>query len=147
MTHGPATPPPNAKTSTVQHRVRFYETDAMGIVHHSNFVRFLETARVTWLDEHDQPYRDYMADGFHFATTRVEVNYRRPLRFDDVFDVQVWLEWLRGASLRMVYSMTKDGELIATAATEHAMVNSEGRPRRIPRAQRERLQKSLAPGS
>ncbi|HVH05686.1 MAG TPA: hotdog domain-containing protein, partial [Myxococcota bacterium] len=48
----------------------------MGVVHHSNYVRFLELARIVWLDEHHRPYRDYVADGLHFATTRVEVDHR-----------------------------------------------------------------------
>ena len=75
----------------MHHRVPFYETDAMGIVHHSNTVRYMEIARVAWLEEHDQPYTVYIESGHHFATTRVEVDYLRPVRFDDVVDVTVWL--------------------------------------------------------
>ena len=49
----PKQPPAGATTSTVRHRVPFYETDAMAIVHHANYVRYFELARVVWLDEHD----------------------------------------------------------------------------------------------
>ena len=49
---GDISPPDSAATATVQHRVAFYETDAMGIVHHSNYVRFFEHARVSWLEQY-----------------------------------------------------------------------------------------------
>jgi acyl-CoA thioester hydrolase len=133
-------PTPEAQhVSTVHHRVPFYETDAMGIVHHSNYVRYLELARILWLDEYDQPYRAYMADGLHYTTIHVEVDYRRPAGYDDVVEISAWLEQVRGASLRMAYTLRRNGEVIATASTEHALVDDAGRPRRIPRQQRERL--------
>ena len=132
-------PPQAAATSSLCHRVPFYETDAMGIVHHANFVNYLELARVVFMDDHDRPYRDYLAAGLHFATTHVEIDYRRPLRFDDRVEISTWLEELRGASLRMAYVLRCHGELVASAATEHAMVDASGRPRRIPAEHRERL--------
>jgi acyl-CoA thioester hydrolase len=127
--------------SVVRHRVPFYETDAMGIVHHSNYVNFLEIGRVTWMDEHDRPYREYVAEGLHFATTRIELDYRRSAVFDDVIEITTWMEWVRGASLRMAYHVRRADELLAFGATEHAMVDLDGRPRRIPRERRELLAK------
>jgi len=118
--------------ATARHRVAFYETDAMGIVHHSNYVRFLEEARVVWMDEHDRPYREYAAEGLHFATTSVELRYLRTSAFDDVLAITTWLEWVRGASLRMAYEIHRGGDLVARGATEHAMVDLSGRVRRIP---------------
>jgi acyl-CoA thioester hydrolase len=122
-----------------RHRVPFYETDAMGLVHHANYVRFLELARIRWMDEHHRPYREYVAEGLHFATTRVEIDYLRGLRFDDELEIAVWLAWARGASLRMEYLLTRLGDVpdvVARAATEHAMVDAQGRVRRIPESQR-----------
>ena len=138
-------PPTGAARSTLRHRVAFYETDAMGIVHHANYVRFLEEARVVWLDEHDRPYRDYAAEGLHFATPHIEVGYRRSARFDEWLDVTTWLEWVRGASLRMAYEIRRGDELVATAATEHAMVDLQGRLSRIPAARRALLLQRVAP--
>ena len=117
----------------------------MGIVHHSNYVRYLELARIRWLDEHDRSYRAYMDAQRHFATTHLEVDYRRPARFDDEVEIAVWLEWVRGASLRMAYRLSLGPDLLATAATEHAMVDAEGRVRRIPRDQRESLARTAPP--
>jgi len=129
----PAPPPPaGAARATVSHRVAFYETDAMGIVHHSNYVRFLELARVVWMDEHDRPYREYAAEGLHFATTAVELRYHRSVTFDDVLAITTWLEWVKRASLRMAYEIRRGDDLVASGATEHAMVDLQGRPRGLP---------------
>jgi len=127
------------KRSSYRHRVPFYETDAMGIVHHANYVRYLEVARIAWMDEHDRPYREYIADGLHFSTTRVDLHYLRSASFDDVLDVATWMEWVGGASLCMAYEIDRDGQRIAAGITEHAMVDGTGRPRRIPAERREHL--------
>ena len=128
--------PAGAAATTLRHRVAFYETDAMGVVHHSNYVRYLELARVRWMDEHHKPYTEYVSADLHFAVTRVEIDYHRPARFDDEVAATVWLEWLRGASLRMAYELTGPDGVLVTAATEHAVVDAEGRVRRIPRPDR-----------
>ena len=139
MPRRPCEPPPDIASSTVRHRVPFYETDAMGVVHHSNYVRYLELARIRWLDEHHRSYREYVAESQHFATTHVEVDYYRSAAFDDEIGITAWLEWIRGASLRMAYRLTASEGLICSGATEHALVDLRGRVQRIPREQRERL--------
>jgi acyl-CoA thioester hydrolase len=120
--------------------VGFYETDAMGIVHHSNYLRFFERARVDWLAEHDQPYTAYMELGLHFATTRVEVDYQRTIEFDQTALVTTWMEWVRAASLCMGYTVVVADELKATGRTEHAAVSLEGKVRRLPKERRLHLQ-------
>ncbi len=109
--------------TTVRHRVPFYETDAMGIVHHANYVRYLEIARVAWMDEHDRPYKAYVADGYHFSTTRVEFDYKRTAAFDDIVEITTWLEWVGGASLAMAYELKRGDDLIGVGSTEHALVD------------------------
>jgi acyl-CoA thioester hydrolase len=95
------------------------------------------------MDEHHRPYREYVAAGLHYATTHVEIDYLRSAAFDDVLAIATWLEWVRGASLRMSYEIRRDGELLARAATEHAMVDDEGRLRRIPKEFRDGLKKTV----
>ena len=135
------------RTTTIRHRVPFYETDAMGIVHHANYIRYLEIARVAWMDEHDRPYREYVADGFHFATTRVEFDYKRSAAFDDVLDVMTWLDWVRGASLAMSYELKRGDDVVGRGSTEHALVDHEGALRRIPAEHRARLKSLSANGA
>ncbi len=140
-------PPKGAVVSIHRHRVAFFETDAMGIVHHSNYVRHLELARIHWLDEHDQPYRVYAEQGLHYATIHMEIDYYRSTGFDDTIEIVTWLDWVRGASMHIEYELVCDGSCVATAATTHAMVNREGHVRRIPRDRLENLkQLALRPG-
>jgi acyl-CoA thioester hydrolase len=131
--------PEDATTITFQHRVGFHETDAMGIVHHSNYLKFCEDARVIWLETHDKSYPEWMEMGLHFAVTHAELDYRWSTRFDDVLDVTTWLEWVRGASLAMAYEIRCGDQLVLTGRTEHASVNDDGRVRRIPKEDRLRL--------
>jgi acyl-CoA thioester hydrolase len=140
-------PPAGAAATTIVHRVPFFETDAMGVVHHSNYVRWLEVARIRWLAEHHRPYAEYVAAERHFAVIRLEVDYRIPVGFDEEVTVTVWPEWVKGATLRMAYRLATSRGLVAPAATEHAMVDGTGRARRIPREEREALRLLCGNGS
>lgn len=132
MPRPPSAPPPHAKTSSIQYRVPFYDTDAMRVVHHARYVHYLELARIQFLDEHDRPYREYVAEGLHFAVTRVDVRYEQAARFDDRLVVTCWIEWLKRVSLAIGYAVTRDGVRIASATTEHALVTDEGKLVAIP---------------
>lgn len=148
MSRGAHDPTPGARTTTVRHRVAFHETDAMGVVYHANYLRHFETARILWMDEHHRPYREYVGAGRHWATTHAEIDYHQPARFDDAIEVTTWPEWVRGASLRMAYRLVRsDGTLLVSGATDHALVDLEGRVRRLDRADRAALQATTAGGA
>lgn len=140
-------PTPGVATTLVRHAVAFYETDAMGVVHHSNYVRFLELARVAFLAEHDQRYEHYVAQGFHVPVTRVAVYYKRPCRFGDMIEVSCWLAWAQKASFGFAYRLETQGELVAAAETDHGVIDATGRPVRIPAHMRERMAGWLGEGS
>ena len=72
----------------------------MGIVHHANYLRYCEEARVQWLEENDQPYLWYVEHDLHFAVTRVELDYHASARFYDRLEIKTWVEAIRGASPR-----------------------------------------------
>ena len=139
MRRAEAAIPVGAITSTVTVRVPFFDTDAMGIVHHSNYVRYLELARVRLLEEHQRPYSEWLERGLHFAVTRVEVDYHRAARFDDRIEVSAWVRWVRGASLGIGYALLSQGETLVTGSTDHAMVDNDGRLRRIPKELRQEM--------
>ena len=136
-------PPEGAAVTVHRHAVPFYETDAMGIVHHSNHVRYFELGRIAWLQDHDQPYEKYVEDGLHFATTKIEVDYIRPARFADVVEIVVWAEEIRHASLRMGYVLRIDDDVIATGSSDHAAVDDDGKVRRLPKDRRNLLREQL----
>src|SRR6188474_1032299 len=111
--------PTAASTSTIEYGVPFYDTDAMGIVHHANYVRYLELARVRFLKEHDEPYTEYVKRGYHVVVTRVDISLKRATRFDEELDVVCWLERVGAATLRFGYQILCGDALTATAATDH----------------------------
>ncbi len=116
----------------------------MGIVHHSNHVRYFELGRIAWLREHDQPYERYVEMDLHFATTRIEVDYHAPARFADEVEITVWIDAVRGASLKMAYVLRAGQAIVAAGTSEHAAVDGEGRVRRLPRERRAALQTLVA---
>jgi acyl-CoA thioester hydrolase len=113
-------------------RVRFAETDAMGIVHHSRYLPYLEEARVEYLRHLGHPYAELRAEGVDYAVLEVFVQYRQPLRFDDEVVVHLVLGGATRATFQMAYLLTVNDEVRATAVTVHGCVNAQGRPVRMP---------------
>ncbi|HQY86862.1 MAG: acyl-CoA thioesterase [Acidimicrobiaceae bacterium] len=113
-------------------RVRFAETDAMGIVHHSRYLPYLEEARVEYLRHLGHPYVELRAEGVDYAVLEVFVQYRQPLRFDEVVQVHLRVGAATRATFQMAYLLTVDSQVRATAVTVHGCVNAAGRPVRMP---------------
>ena len=113
-------------------RVRFAETDAMGIVHHSRYLLYLEETRVEYLRHLGHPYSEMRAEGIDYAVVECFVQYRQPLRFDDEIDVHLLLASATRTSFQMSYLVTVSGEVRATAVTVHGCVTTAGRPTRLP---------------
>jgi acyl-CoA thioester hydrolase len=113
-------------------RVRFAETDAMGIVHHAAYLPYLEAARVEYLRAAGHPYVELRAEGVDFAVLEVAVSYLSPLHFDDVVDVHVSLAAVARASFQIAYLLTAQDRPAATAVSVHGCVRPDGRPTRLP---------------
>jgi acyl-CoA thioester hydrolase len=113
-------------------RVRFAETDAMGIVHHSRYLPYLEEARVEYLRALDHPYDALRADGVDIAVLEAYVRYRQPLRFDDRVTVHLTMGSATRTTFQMAYLLTVEDQPRATAVTVHGCVNGNGRPVRMP---------------
>ena len=116
--------------------VRFVETDAMGVVHHSNYLVWFEAARVRWMEAAGVPYVEVAAGGNHFAVTAAGVEYRAPAHFGDVVRVTVTLAQLRSRQVRFEYSVENvaGGVLLATGYTQHICVDLAGHMAKIPSA-------------
>jgi acyl-CoA thioester hydrolase len=113
-------------------RVRFAETDLMGVVHHSRYLPYLEEARVAYLRYIGHPYGEWREAGLDAAVLEVFVQYRRPLRFDDEVDVHLAVAAATRTTFQMAYLLTVDGEVAASAVTVHGLVTAAGRPGRLP---------------
>jgi acyl-CoA thioester hydrolase len=116
-------------------RVRFAETDAMGVAHHAAYLPYLETARVEYLRWLGHPYRELRdRDGIEFAVVGVDIRYHAPLRFDDAFTVSCALVERARATFRLAYRVELDGLLVLDGSTRHAVLDREtGAPRRVPK--------------
>jgi len=125
---------PATSSSTVRVRVRFDETDAMGIVHHGRYLGFLEIARVEWLRKRGIRYADWAARGRHLAVVEAACKYMQPAHFDDELDVEVTLSELRSASLRFAYVIRRDGDVLTDGMTRHACVDDSGKLCRLEEA-------------
>jgi acyl-CoA thioester hydrolase len=123
---------PGAYPFTHRLRARFCETDAMGVVHHASYLAYLEESRVEYLRALGRPYNRLRADGVEFPVVEAALQYRRPLRFDDVVDVSVLIGSAGGATFQMDYLVRCDGETKATGVTVHGVVDGQGRPTRVP---------------
>ncbi len=113
-------------------RVRFSETDAMGVVHHSRYLPYLEEARVAYLRASGHPYHETRDGGTDFAIIEQWISYIQPLHFDEEVDVHLGLAQLTRATFQMHYVLTVAGEVRASAITAHSAVNNDGRPVRVP---------------
>lgn len=131
ITEDPSTDPSDYPF-THRLRVRFAETDAMGIVHHSRYLPMLEEARVAYLRHIGHPYQEIRDEGVEMNVLEAWVRYRMPLVFDDVVDVRVVVASVERASFQMAYLLTVDDEIRASGITAHGCVTPAGRPTRLP---------------
>ena len=112
------------------HRVQYYETDKMGITHHSNYIRWMEEARIAFLDRIGYGYAKMERDGIISPVIGVECQYRHPTTFDDAVEIAVNVAEFRGVRLVIRYQMTnvKTGEPVLTGKTTHCFTDPQGKP-------------------
>jgi acyl-CoA thioester hydrolase len=126
-------PTTQGNQSVVRVRVRFHETDLMGIVHHASYLSYMEVARVEWLRRRGVTYAAWAQSGLHLPVVEVSLKYRAPARFDDEIDVEISLHEIRAASVRFDYRIARpsDGTLCAEGSTRLACVDGRHALRRI----------------
>jgi acyl-CoA thioester hydrolase len=129
--------PTNVHKTTIEVEVRYAETDQMGVVHHANYVVWLELARTRLCEASGFHYAEIEAMGYFLMVTGVALRYRRPARYGDIVQVDCWTEELMSRGVRFGYEVKKGGELLATGTSDHIWVErSSGRPCRPPESLR-----------
>lgn len=120
-------------TWTYSRRVKYYETDRMGVVHHSNYLRFLEDARMEWIDDNVMRYSEMERMGIIIPAVSAMGNFRSFLRFDDPFAVEIQLILYTGVriSFRYVVRNTDTGEVCYDGETTHYFSSDENNYRPI----------------
>jgi len=104
----------------------------MGIVHHSRYLPIMEEARVAYLREIGHPYQSVRDEGLDLTVLEVFVQYRLPIRFDELVDVHLSLATIERASFQMAYLLTVDDQVRATGITAHGCITTDGGPTRLP---------------
>jgi len=122
-------------------RVRYAETDQMGVVYHANYFVWFEMGRVELLRALGHPYRALEDSGWQLRVIRAECQYRRPARYDDELEVRTTGLLISPVRVAFTYELVRlvDGDVLATARTEHVPLNRAGRPCRLPGPLREAL--------
>ncbi len=116
-------------------RVRYAETDQMGVVHHANHYIWMEVARVELCKARGFDYRDMeQVDGIFMAVAESACRYRAPARFDDEIVVKTWIEEANSRTVTIQYEMrlADSGRVLATGHTRHVFVNREMHIARLP---------------
>ncbi|MBS5164728.1 MAG: acyl-CoA thioesterase [Butyricicoccus pullicaecorum] len=113
-----------------RHKVQYYETDGMRVVHHSNYIRFMEEARCDLMEQMGYPYGRLEAMGFGIPVLSVSCDYKHISRFGDVLVIGVEVCELSPTRMTLVYEIRDDatGELRAAGETKHCFLSAAGHP-------------------
>jgi acyl-CoA thioester hydrolase len=115
-------------------RVRYAETDQMGVAWHGGYFAWFEVGRTDLLRERGLTYRQLETRDLRLPVIEAKARYLRPALYDDLLEIRTTLRAVSGARVSFDYAVHREGEEqpLATGTTEHAAVDGRGRPRRLP---------------
>lgn len=115
-------------------RIYYEDTDAGGVVYHSNYISYMERARTEFLRKHGLSVREMHDMGIIFPVVSIEANFRSPARLDDLLEVRTQIAALKNSSFTAAQQVVRkdDGKLLVEAKVTLACVNPEMKPRRLP---------------
>ncbi|SFO49195.1 acyl-CoA thioester hydrolase [Pseudobutyrivibrio sp. JW11] len=120
------------ETSKYIHIVQYYETDKMGITHHSNYIRWMEEARVDFLNQIGWPFDKLETLGIVSPVLNVSCDYKLSTVFSEKIAIVVAVKEFKGVKLFLSYTMeNEEGKVVCTGTTSHAFLNTQGRPIRM----------------
>ncbi|RED18681.1 tol-pal system-associated acyl-CoA thioesterase [Pontivivens insulae] len=126
-------------TATSTFRVYYEDTDMAGVVYYANYLKFLERGRSDAVRDAGISQLDMKTAGLVFVVRRVEADYHKPARFDDILTVETGLEDMRGARFSMPQRVMRGDEVLLSARIDCAVMSLEGRPARLPAEIRHKL--------
>lgn len=123
------------KRDETEIRIRYAETDQMGVVHHANYALYLEIGRIEWLRKLGLSYKKMEEEGIALPVISLRVNYVKPIHYDDLIKVKTQLKERPRSVVEFDYEIANDfGEILATANTVLAFVNMKtNKPTRPPK--------------
>ncbi|MDO5141826.1 MAG: thioesterase family protein [Eubacteriales bacterium] len=113
-----------------EHKVQYYETDGMGIVHHSNYIRWFEEARVALLEQLGYGYDRIEAEGFSSPVLEVHCRYKAMARFGDTVQIAAQITAYNGVRMTVQYEVrdAQTAALCCTGESGHCFMGRDGRP-------------------
>ncbi len=120
-------------------KVRFAETDAMGVVYHANYLEWCEMSRVDMMNSIGMPYSELIKMGYHLPVFEAHLNYKYPAKFDDDIEVTAKIAEMPSVKIRVDYEIRSGDRLLVSGYTMHAFVNLKGVPVKPPRNFLEKL--------
>ena len=126
-------------------RVRYAETDMMGIVYHANSLAWFEVGRTELLRSHGIAYRSLEDEGYRLPVLEVQARYHRPALYDDIVTIVSRMKEAPTVRLRIDYEVFARGEKLVTGHTLHAFIDRKGAPVRPPAVFVEKMRELFAP--
>ena len=126
--------------------VRYGETDQMGIVHHSNYLRYFEVARLEWLSQLGVSYSKMEKEGVLMPVIHASILYKTPAQFEDLLTIHIALDKIPEVKMEFSYQVTnQNDQIVCTGKTALAFLNSESRrPMRCPQSFKSIFEKVIA---
>lgn len=123
-----------AQTRSTRIRVRYADTDRMGVVYYANYLVWFEVGRTEWFRGAGWSYREMELEGISLPVIEAHCQYRRPAQYDDELEVRTSATLLTPVRIRFDYEVIRAGEDVPAAVgyTVHAAVDPAGRPCRLP---------------
>ena len=113
--------------NTYKHEVKYYECDRMGVTHHSNYVRFMEEARVDWLDHLGYGFEKIEAENVFSPVVSISCEYKSPTTFKDIIDIDVKISKMSEMKFEFEYTMRSKGKMVCIGHSSHCFIEN-GRP-------------------
>ena len=110
------------------HKVQYYETDKMKLTHHSNYVRFMEEARIDFFEKLGFPYHEFEARGILSPVVRLSCDFKKPTTYPDVITVSVAVSECKKLKFTLSYTMTVGDAVVCLGESTHCFLNEQGRP-------------------
>ena len=113
-----------------ERKINYYETDKMGIVHHSNYIRFLEEARSFWLESIELPMRELEKRGYTIPTLEVHVKYKHHITCGDIITIRPFVTEYNGLRITVCYEVSdkSNGNTVIEAMTKHCFTSDKLKP-------------------
>ena len=122
----------NHRTSETQVRVRYQETDQMGVVYHGNYFTFFEIARTEFLRSCGYTYREMEETGVFGVVVKAECSYHKAAKYDDLLTIKTTIKRITRVKIEYEHHVYRDSELLATGHITLAFVDSAGKIQLVP---------------